>query len=143
VDQYRRIKAFSSGTLEEKTRLSEGLGRIAKNLGLPAFTCAEKIDFASFGIKPGACLDREKIERIAGRPLNLKKDPGQRKECLCALSVDIGVYNSCSHFCAYCYANVNRAEVERRTESHDPKAPSLAGPLIGDEEIVRWLGDSP
>ncbi len=33
------------------------------------------------------------------------KDVGQRTACSCIPSKDIGAYDSCPHFCVYCYAN--------------------------------------
>lgn len=35
------------------------------------------------------------------------KDKGQRMECGCIVSKDIGQYDTCPHLCAYCYANTS------------------------------------
>ncbi|MDA8425359.1 MAG: DUF1848 family protein, partial [Treponema sp.] len=43
--------------------------------------------------------------RIAATRGQRPKDPGQRPECRCAPSVDIGVYGACPAGCVYCYAN--------------------------------------
>lgn len=53
------------------------------------------------------------------------KDKGQRKECGCIQSKDIGMYNTCAHFCTYCYANTSKEAVKRNRAQHEPMADSI------------------
>lgn len=41
------------------------------------------------------------------------KDLGQRAECGCVFSKDIGQYNTCPHLCVYCYANTSEKVVKK------------------------------
>ena len=82
------------------------LGDFAKGAeaaGMEIQSCAQKEDYSSLGIKPGACIDPGLIGRLWG--LDFKgKDKSQRPDCLCCQSVDIGVYGTCAARCVYCYA---------------------------------------
>jgi len=75
---------------------------IAANMEIQS--CAEKEDFSSLGIKPGACIDPALIEKICGLEIK-EKDKYQRPNCLCCKSADIGAYNTCEARCVYCYAS--------------------------------------
>ncbi|MDR2140307.1 MAG: DUF1848 domain-containing protein [Deltaproteobacteria bacterium] len=141
VDQYRHGPKLSGGTEAERLELAAGLARLGESWGLPIYACAEAMDLRAFGVKPSACLDRAKIEGLTGRPLRVRKDPGQRQACLCLESVDLGVYNSCSRLCAYCYANAKPSLAVARWRAHDPRRPTLTGELSEGAEIVRWLGE--
>ena len=53
------------------------------------------------------------------------KDRGQRAACGCMVSKDIGMYDTCRHFCAYCYANTSREAVRRNAAAHSDESESL------------------
>jgi len=71
--------------------------------GMEIQSCAEKEDYSSLGIKPGACIDAALIKELFGLELG-GKDKNQRPHCLCCKSVDIGAYGLCAAHCLYCYA---------------------------------------
>jgi hypothetical protein len=83
--------------------LLAGFAKNAEAAGMEIQSCAEEEDFSSFGIKGGACIDTELINRLWGIEFS-GKDKSQRPNCLCCKSVDIGTYGICGAHCVYCYA---------------------------------------
>ena len=115
-------------------------------------TCAEDIDLEAYDIAHNCCIDGELMKRIfhddeelvyylhTGQlpewdmfgiipPLPNKsknlKDKGQRKVCGCMISKDIGMYDTCRHFCVYCYANTSRECVQKNQMRHSDDSESL------------------
>lgn len=88
-------------------RLLSIIAQVARENGMEVVSCAEEYDLSPFGIRPGKCIDDEYIEKVFGIAVTHKKDPSQRAACGCVLSKDIGVYGTCRHGCAYCYATAN------------------------------------
>ncbi len=111
IDFYRNKKLklqqqkISKPDFSQQMILLAKFQQIASSFNLKIQTCAEKGDFQSLNIYPGKCIDDELISRITGKNLTYRKDKGQRKQCLCQQSIDIGSYNTCLHNCGYCYAN--------------------------------------
>lgn len=128
--------------LEEKSRLYELakiMSDIAKSRNMIIETCSEEIDLDYCNIQHGKCIDDNLIENLFNINLNVKKDKNQRKECGCVQSVDIGVYNTCSHGCTYCYATFSDKTVEKNKLIHNPNSPMLIGNLedLNDEALSK------
>ncbi len=135
VDSYKD-SIYPELKKTEIEKLAKGLSEIAGKYKLPLYTCAEKINLSKYGIQKGSCVDKDKIHRLIGYKVDLKKDTGQRKECGCIESIDIGVYDTCTHGCKYCYATSSFSNAERKREHHDFYLPMLTGELKGDEIVI-------
>ncbi len=104
--------------------LTRDLARVARELGLAVQSCCD--DLTRAGIPRGGCISGELLDRLWGLGLAGRRDPGQRPGCLCAPSVDIGVYNTCTHGCLYCYATRSPGRARGLAAAHDPQGETLA-----------------
>ena len=92
----------ASGGAEAQAVLMAGFAAAAAREGLEIQSCAEPASWA--GVPHGKCVDEGLLNELFHLGLSCRKDPAQRKLCLCARSVDIGSYGECGHGCLYCYA---------------------------------------
>jgi hypothetical protein len=99
--------------IAEKLRLAESLLSIAKAHGITLCACCESPELYELGVQPIACVDSTMFGK------SLPRDKNQREGCNCAVSVDIGAYNSCMNGCRYCYANHSEALVRNNYAGHD------------------------
>lgn len=118
-----------------KISLAQRLDALARCHGIRLVACCDTLLINTCGIAQAHCIDAAQIGALTGSTLRARKDAGQRPECGCTISVDIGAYDSCPHGCRYCYANTSRAAVARNCALHDPASPLLIGQLQGDESI--------
>ena len=119
----------------DKRNLARELSKIAFSYGLKMDTCAENIELGEYGITHAKCIDDRLIEHITGYKLNVDKDKNQRKECKCVSSIDIGMYNTCTNGCRYCYANYNSGLVKRNSETHNPESSLIYGQVMENDNI--------
>lgn len=123
---YKNLKAAgveASDLLNNPTELDfvlTELSNTANNYGLNISTCAENIDLSKYGISKGKCIDGDFIERELGIKVKKSKDQGQRKECGCIKSIDVGIYDTCVHGCEYCYATQSKSIALNNFKKHDP-----------------------
>lgn len=143
VDMYSRLRTPLVRPLrpEEMYELAEMIGKTAENYGIVPKSCCEE-DLSAYGIRKASCIDKETLEKICGYPLELRRDRGQRKNCGCVESVDIGAYHTCPNGCVYCYANHGQSAVQKNFLFHDPNSPFLCGGLKPGERPVQRGGKS-
>ena len=98
-------------------------------------TCFENRNLTEYGFKAGECLSKELAYKLTGK----KYPKWKARKCNCAEMVDIGVYNSCGHFCKYCYANYDEDKVNHNFKNHNPNSSLLIGNLESDDIIKERL----
>lgn len=138
IDYYRKTKQklkhlenkgidfdYNIRTNEKTLVLLKELALLAKSYGLEIFTCGEEGNYRELGISPGCCIDGELIARLWDLKNTWKKDPGQREACLCVVSKDIGMTDTCLHGCPYCYSTISDKVAAQRNLAHDPQGPAL------------------
>jgi len=106
---------------EDKFRLAKDLMHIAKEYGITLCACCELPGLYALGVQPISCIDAS----LFG--VNAPCDKNQRKGCNCAVSVDIGAYNSCMNGCIYCYANHSETSVRKNHAAHRADSEFLVG----------------
>lgn len=106
-----------------KLELAAELAEIARGQGIRLSLCAQP-EFLVPGAVEARCVDARRLADVAGRPITAPQQ-GNRPDCACHLSRDIGEYDTCPHGCVYCYAVRNRALALRRYRQHDPEGEFL------------------
>jgi len=136
VQKSMKDEYFAYITTEQKLDFCKRLAEIADKNGMTVGTCAEKIDLEQYGIVHNKCIDPDYIEKIVGYPVSADKDKGQRKECGCIESIDIGAYNTCNNGCKYCYALRDKNLLMQNMHRYDVHSPLLCDRLGENEKPV-------
>lgn len=137
IDNYKNVqKNLSTLKLQDFTeydyqQIGQNFSNSAKKHNMTVQTCFEQNDLTQYGFLKSACLSKEMAFKLTGK----KFRKWQARNCGCVEMVDIGVYNSCQHFCKYCYANYDEKFVNQNVLNHDANSSLLVGKLQKDDII--------
>ena len=135
------LQLLKGDVLDEQSEiLFRSIANIAETSGMQADICSTGPSLSGLGLRPGKCIDDEYLQDTFGVRVSARKDTGQRPECRCVKSRDIGSYDTCVFGCAYCYAVRSFRLAKRNYAAHNPTAASLlsydpTGPPIKTKEL--------
>jgi DNA repair photolyase len=103
------------------------MAEVADRKGMALSVCSQNHAVAGLA-QPASCVDTDRLSEIVGQRVYAPLK-GNRPDCLCARSKDIGAYDSCfSHGCVYCYAVTAPSYAIEKRNRHDPEAEFLVVP---------------
>ncbi len=139
VDDYKNVRHHKSDlriknlTDDDYREIGESFFSSAKECGMSVQTCAEEHNLTEYGFLKEDCLSHTLAFKLTGKT-GFKT--WRERKCRCVSMVDIGVYNSCSHFCKYCYANYDEGKVKMNYKNHNPNSSLLVGNLE-ENDIIK------
>lgn len=146
IDLYKKvIKNFPQAqmvTKEERCKIGKAFADIGKKYDITIKACAEGNELEQYGVDCSGCLTQDVYEKALHTRLNMPKIKGQRNECACFFGNDIGMYDTCRHFCRYCYANTDKTAVWNHSKRHDPDSPFLIGTHQAGDVIRNAIQES-
>ena len=140
IDDYKNVRnnynilKCKEFTSEDYKKIGESFSSSAKKHNMAVHTCAEVIDLTEYGFIKDECMSKELAFKLTGK-IYRKWNARKNVPCKCIEMVDIGVYNSCKHFCKYCYANFDEKQVSLNYSKHNPNSSLLIGELNEDDII--------
>jgi len=145
IDQYKNVRKnekilnFKEFDDNDYSVIGNSFSKSASRHHMTVQTCFEDRNLSEYGFTVGECLSHELAYQITGKKFK-KWTARKGKKCHCVEMVDIGVYNSCKHFCKYCYANYDEGQVDYHFRHHNPKSSLLIGELQSDDVIKERVG---
>lgn len=143
IDDYKNVRknaqelGIKPFTEEDYKEIGLSFSRSALENGMTVQTCFEDHNLVEYGFTKGECLSHSLAFQLTGKT-NFKTWKARKgKKCNCVEMVDVGVYNSCKHFCKYCYANFDENKVQTNYKEHDPNSSLLIGHLTAGDVIKR------
>ncbi len=140
IDDYKNVRKnekilkFREFTENDYKEIGISFSKSAKKYNIMVHTCFEDRNLCEYGLDKGECMSKELAYKLTGKTYK-RWTARKGKKCNCVSMVDIGVYNSCKHFCKYCYANFDEKKVNENFNNHNPDSSLLVGELLEDDVI--------
>ena len=142
IDIYKNVKnnikyiRYRPFTEDDYKLIGINFSKSARKHNMTVQTCFEERNLVEYGFIKRDCINIETAYKLTGKDDYKLWKARKGGKCACIEMVDIGVYNSCKHFCKYCYANFDENKVNNNFEKHDPNSPLLIGNLK-DNDIIK------
>ena len=144
IDDYKNVRKnnqilnYREFTEKDYQIIGTHFSTSARKNKMTVQTCFEDRNLVEYGFIKGDCLSHELAFKLTGKTYkNWTARKG--KKCNCVQMVDIGVYNSCKHYCQYCYANFDEHKVDYNFSHHISTSSLLIGTLEKDDIIKRRI----
>ncbi len=141
IDDYKNVrnnyKVLNYKKIDENDYKTIGtcFSKSARKHNISVHTCAEVRNLVEYGFIKDECMSKELALKLTGKTFK-KWKARKNVPCECIEMVDVGVYNSCKHFCKYCYANFDEKKVNDNYLKHNPNSSLLIGELE-DDDIIK------
>ena len=135
VIKNKNIIKYKTLTEEDYKKIGTNFSNIAKKYNMTVQTCFEDRNLTEYGFIKEDCLSHELAYYLTGKKYKSWKSRKGGK-CNCVEMVDIGAYNTCKHFCKYCYANYDENKVNNNTLNHNSNSSLITG-TITDKDTIK------
>ena len=141
IDDYKNVRnnyhilKYRKPTEKDYEAIGKSFYLSARKHNIIVHTCNEQRNLTEFGFVRDDCISKQLAYKLTGKIYKKKWKARKDLICQCIEMVDIGVYNSCKHFCKYCYANYDEKKVNDNFIKHNPKSSLLIGELLNDDII--------
>ena len=139
IDDYKNVRKNSNYlnykelTKEDYKKIGINFKKSAEKCGMTVQTCCEETNLIEYGFIKEDCMSPNMAYKLT-KKTNFKK--WKERPCNCISMVDIGAYNTCKHYCKYCYANFDEEKVSKNILNHDPSSTLLIGKLK-ETDIIK------
>ena len=116
---------FRDPGIDEKRAIAARLAAIAAEHRIALVSCCDDALIQTgdgWEVGKARCVDASLLDALFPDRAGSSKAGPTREDCGCALSRDIGAYDTCPQGCFYCYANANPDLARRRHAAQDPRS---------------------